>query len=75
VILKDWKKLLPSERILILQHPKAIVDVMLGAVALARGKRTLDEYVADLKKRGQDEVREKEVVFALKPFAESLKKK
>jgi len=75
VILKDWKKLLPEERILILQHPKAIVDVMLGAVAIARGKRTLDEYVADLKKRGQDEVREKEVVFALAPFYESLKKK
>ena len=32
--------------------PKACIDVMLGAIALTSGRRTLKQYVEDMKERG-----------------------
>jgi len=75
VILGQWEKVLPKERIMLLHDPKAIVDVMLGIVAITRGKRTLDEYVADMIKRGQNEERQQHVLAALKPYAAKLSTK
>jgi len=72
VVLGQWEKVLPKERIMLLHDPKAIVDVMLGIVAITRGKRTLDEYVQDMVKRGQDEERQQNVLAALKPYASTL---
>ena len=40
-----------------MKTPKACVDVMLGAIALTSGARTLEDYVKDMKERGQDEER------------------
>jgi len=36
---------------LVFENPKACVDVMLGAIALASRKRTLQGYLMDLKDR------------------------
>ena len=44
--------------VLSLHDPKACVDLMLGAVAIVSGVRTLDEYVDDLVERGQTEERQ-----------------
>lgn len=39
--------------------------MILGAIALTSGVRTLETYVRDMRDRGQDEERIKEVTFAL----------
>lgn len=36
---------------------KACVDVMLGIISMVSGARSLEEYVADMEERGQDEAR------------------
>jgi hypothetical protein len=38
--------------------PKAVVDCMLGAIAIVTGERTLEEYIEDLEERGQTEERQ-----------------
>jgi uncharacterized protein YfaP (DUF2135 family) len=65
VILEQWERVLSRERILDVGDPKAIVDIMLGTVAIMNGKRDLDAYVKDLESRGQDEIRIHHVVRAL----------
>lgn len=65
VILEQWSQVLSPERILDVGDPKAIVDIMLGTVAIVNGKRDLEAYVEDLKTRGQDEIRQHNVVRAL----------
>jgi hypothetical protein len=40
-----------------LEDAKAVVDVMLGAIALTAQSRTLEEYVEDMQERGQGEER------------------
>jgi len=54
--------------------PKAVIDVILGIIAIAGGSRTLKTYVDDMRARGQDEDRIKEVTAALKPFADNKDK-
>ncbi|MDQ7821212.1 MAG: hypothetical protein RDV48_00320 [Candidatus Eremiobacteraeota bacterium] len=70
-ILKQWKDVL-GERILMLNDPKAIIDVMLGAVALTSGSRSLDTYLKDMKDRGQSTRRLKDVENSLSQYHESL---
>ncbi len=53
-ILKQWTDAIGQECVLILEDPKAVVDVMLGAIALVSESRDLDTYVADLKGLGAD---------------------
>eukprot|EP00658_Telonema_sp_P-2_P010193 TRINITY_DN1383_c0_g2_i1.p1 TRINITY_DN1383_c0_g2~~TRINITY_DN1383_c0_g2_i1.p1 ORF type:complete len:464 (+),score=155.45 TRINITY_DN1383_c0_g2_i1:149-1540(+) len=65
VILEQWGRVLSRERILDVGDPKAIVDIMLGAVAILNEKRDLDGYVEDLKTRGQDEIRIHHCIRAL----------
>lgn len=65
VILEQWNQVLSPERILDVGDPKAIVDIMLGTVAIMNGKRDLDSYVKDLEERGQDEIRILHCVRAL----------
>lgn len=62
---EEWESILGKERVLMLQTPKAVVDCILGAIALTSGARTLEEYTEDLKERGQDESRQREVRQAL----------
>ena len=52
--LKQWREALGKERILPMKTPKACVDVMLGAIAITSGRRTLETYIEDMKERGQD---------------------
>jgi len=56
-------------RVLEVPNSKAIVDVMLGAIALVSGTRTLEEYGQDMVDKGQDEVRCREVLKALEGLA------
>lgn len=65
VVLDQWREVLPEEHILVINNPKAIVDVMIGAIALKEQQRTLDEYDRDMKKRDQTDTRRNEVRGAL----------
>ena len=73
-ILKQWTDTLGEERILKMKNPKACIDVILGAIAITAGERTLETYIDDMKQRGQDAERIKEVTNALKLYAKHAKK-
>ena len=47
-------------------EPKAVVDVLLGVVAILTGARTLEQYQQDMRDRGQTEDRIRNVTAALK---------
>eukprot|EP00771_Trimastix_marina_P002773 gnl/Trimastix_PCT/393.p1 GENE.gnl/Trimastix_PCT/393~~gnl/Trimastix_PCT/393.p1 ORF type:complete len:286 (-),score=84.13 gnl/Trimastix_PCT/393:545-1402(-) len=64
-ILRQWEEAIGAERVLHLERPKACVDIMLGAIALQSGSRSLDRYVVDLRERGQDDQRIDDVNRAL----------
>ena len=53
---------------------KACIDVMLGAIAITAGARTMETYIEDMKQRGQDADRIKEVTEALKDYASKASK-
>lgn len=52
VILAQWATVIPKEHILRVGDPKTIIDVLLGALAIADGKVDLDRYLADLRELG-----------------------
>ncbi len=56
-ILEQWCNILGTERVLRVKTAKAVVDIILGAIALTSGSRTLKEYLGDMVARGQDEER------------------
>jgi hypothetical protein len=56
-IVASWKKAVGPERVLPLEDPKAIVDVILGCIALMSKTRDLDDYLVDMKGRDQTEDR------------------
>jgi hypothetical protein len=56
-IVAQWSKAIGSRRVLRLEDPKAVVDVMLGVIAVVSGSRDLKGYLADMKERGQDKAR------------------
>jgi hypothetical protein len=58
---------------MMLQDPKAIIDTMLGAIALTVGKETLDTYSTTMSSRGQTARRVSDVTRALSPLSESMK--
>jgi hypothetical protein len=70
-ICASWRKLL-GERFIVLHDPKAVVDVMLGAIAITAGVRSLDEYLSDMRQRGQTPERLSTVVGALEPYTRGL---
>ena len=45
IIQKQWAGVLPSERILLLDDPASVIDVMVGAIGLTEGKINLDNYL------------------------------
>jgi hypothetical protein len=53
-IVRQWTDALGQENVLILEDPKSVVDVMLGAIALVSESRDMDSYIADLKGLGAD---------------------
>jgi len=70
-IVKQWRAVM-GERLLILKDPKAIVDVMLGLIAMLTGVKSMSDYEEDLKGRGQSASRIKTVKDTLKPFTKDL---
>lgn len=69
-IKNQWASVIPSENILIIDDPKAIVDIMMGALALMEGAY-LDNYVVDMDKRGQTLLRQNQTKKALRNLAET----
>lgn len=63
-----WETILGAERVLPVTNPKAVIDVILGAIAITSGSRNLQTYVEDMKERGQDKERIDEVTSALKNY-------
>lgn len=57
VILAQWATVLGQDHILRIEDPKSIIDVLLGALALAEGARDLDGYLADMRQREAGEAR------------------
>jgi hypothetical protein len=74
VITKQWVDTLGEERILKITEAKACVDVMLGAIAITSGQRTLEEYISDMKNRGQSKERIAEVKKALNLYSAKIQK-
>jgi len=70
--LAKWREVVGPERILEMREPKAIVDIMLGAIALIGKTRTLNTYLDDLESRGQSPDRIKEVTRVLQPLSNGL---
>jgi hypothetical protein len=73
VIVDQWSEVLGKERILVLPEPKAVVDVMLGAIALMSETRDLETYAADLKNREQTNERIELVQKSLAPLSQQIK--
>lgn len=73
-IVSQWEDLLGEDHVLILEDPKAVMDVMLGAIALTTGTRDLDGYLVDMQGRGQDSKRLTEVSKTLGVVGTSLAK-
>ncbi len=64
----QWSSVIPPENILIIEDPKSIADIILGALALSGG-RDLDEYLAHMAERGQTETRKHQTAEALGALA------
>eukprot|EP00992_Anisonema_acinus_P014895 TRINITY_DN9511_c0_g1_i1.p1 TRINITY_DN9511_c0_g1~~TRINITY_DN9511_c0_g1_i1.p1 ORF type:complete len:290 (-),score=91.69 TRINITY_DN9511_c0_g1_i1:102-971(-) len=54
---EKWSSWVGAERILKLTDPKAVVDIMLGALSTVSGARSWKAYFEDMKTRGQTEQR------------------
>ncbi len=52
VVLTQWATVIPRERILRVNDPKNIIEVVLGALAIGTGSRDLPAFLADLAERG-----------------------
>jgi hypothetical protein len=66
---KQWATAIPVENILILEDPKGIIDVALGALCLVEGTRNLEGYIEDMKGRGQMPTRCEQTQKALEALA------
>jgi hypothetical protein len=69
---KQWSGFIGKENILTFTTAKAVIDVMLGCIAIVSKKRTLKEYIKDMKTRGQDDNRIEEVTQALTSLSQSM---
>lgn len=69
-IITQWSQVIPSENILLIDDPKAIVDVMMGALALMEGT-DIDNYIVDMNNRGQTLLRQSQTKNALVDLAKT----
>jgi len=67
-VVEKWTKVLGVACVLKLDNPKACVDVMIGVLAIKSIDLSLENYVLDLRERGQSEARIKEVIASLQPL-------
>lgn len=65
VIKQQWAAVLPPGHVFLLDDPKALIDVILGALAVVAGGASLDEYLQDMRVRRQSDERVAEVQRAL----------
>eukprot|EP01080_Neovahlkampfia_damariscottae_P005285 gene5285-8903_t len=63
--IKQWSSFVGPENVIIFENPKAVIDVMLGTIAITNKKRTLQQYIIDMENRQQTVERIKEVTKAL----------
>ncbi len=73
VILRQWQTVLPAAHILKIEDPKAIVDVMLGVLAIVGGGVELDTFLADMQGRDQLDLRRDQAVRTLGALAETTR--
>lgn len=57
VILKQWASVLPRENILRIADPRAIIDVILGTLAISEGHTDLGGFADHMRARNQSEAR------------------
>jgi len=62
---RQWADTLGPERVLQVNCPKACIDVILGAIAITTGSRTLTDYIKDMTLRGQTAERIEQITKAL----------
>lgn len=75
IIVKQWQDILGAQNVIRLKSAKAVVDVMLGIIALVTEARNSSQYTADLVGKGQTEKRIEEVEEILKPLSNSIERK
>ncbi len=73
VILRQWRSVLPAHNILRIEDPQAIVDVMLGVMAIVGGGVELEAFLADMSGRGQLGLRRDQAVQTLGALAEATR--
>lgn len=71
LILEQWRSVLPREHVIVIDDPRAGVDIMLGAMALKSGTADLRKYMADMEARGQTSERVSLVSASLSDLASS----
>lgn len=69
-ITNKWRKILPAEHTLRIPEEKAIVDLMLGVLAIQ--KQDLDVYALDMKNRGQTQGRISGVTSSLQELSDTM---
>ncbi len=65
----QWANVIPAERILEIEDPRAVIDTMIGAIVLTNGTIDMRGYNNDMKDRGQTETRRNDVKQALSALA------
>ena len=73
VILRQWQTVLPPQNILKIEDPKAIIDVMLGVLAIVGGGQDLDGFLADLAGREQLDLRQDQAARTLGALASATR--
>lgn len=71
-ITRCWRELLAPEHVIKIGEEKAVVDLMLGIIAMVSSTRTLDAYKIDMKDRGQTRARIEGVSKSLENLSTAL---
>jgi uncharacterized protein YfaP (DUF2135 family) len=74
LILAQWATVIPKDHIIRVGDPKSIIDVLLGALAIADGKVDLDTYLKDMRELGsaEDRIAALEAALAGLPSAQKV---
>ncbi len=67
-VLEMWRRVLGDNNVFIVPEDQAIVDMLLGILALGNGVRTLDGYLEDMRKREQTPARREMIRQIFKNF-------
>ena len=70
--LNQWQSTVGKERVLVIENPKASVDLILGAIAVTNGL-SLEKYIDDMRVRGQTEDRICQIEKSLKVYYDAMK--